>query len=650
MKTITLRNRIFLTFVFIFSLSVTFAQVGINTTDPKDGSLLDIDSNNKGVFIPRVNIANLNNIAPVTGIANNATARTAAEGLLVYNTNGSTGPGYFFWSGSEWLSVGDGDGEDDWKRIGNGGTAAGTDFLGTTDSQDLQIRTNNNERMRLLANGQVAVNGAPLFGVDRFTTIGSNNESVLNGYASGANGVGVYGENASTNGIGVLGNVAVGFGLYGLSAGGGISVYGENTASGLGVYGYSEGNNATGIRGDNNGSSDGVYGQNTGIGNGVFGISNNDSGFGMRAVNLGNAGTGLIAAGNNILPTVITSGTGIAASANNGAFAHGKTGTGTGLIGTGNNSNMIVTNLNGGGIAGSGTRNGVFGYAGNGNDVAANEGNAAGVFLLDTDNDITNGGANSIRASAVLAGYDNLNPGGTTPPTGSADHVYFGGYFSGGNEGIIATPTYAYVGLRYNPNGNGGSNGATIDYKIVGTGNVSTLVKDANNTPRVLFAPEAPEVVFQDYGVGQLQNGQAQIKLDPILQKAIFVDSQNPLKVFVTLEGDCNGVYVTNKSSEGFTVKELQGGTSSVPFSWQIVASRADTKDANGKIVSKHVGVRFPKGPSQLTPKAKQHLTQTKNATDSLKETAKNLNFTQQKKPAIRENNKSKSEITEKTE
>src|SRR5690606_21178681 len=59
----------------------------------------------------------------------------------------------------------------------------------------------------------------------------------------------------------------------------------------------------------------------------------------------------------------------------------------------------------------------------------------------------------------------------------------------------------------------------------------------------------------------------------------------------------------------GFTVKELQGGTSNAPFSWQIVATRADTKNSAGEIVSKYVGVRLPDGPGPLTINATKQVT-----------------------------------------
>jgi hypothetical protein len=34
--------------------------------------------------------------------------------------------------------------------------------------------------------------------------------------------------------------------------------------------------------------------------------------------------------------------------------------------------------------------------------------------------------------------------------------------------------------------------------------------------------------------------------------------------------------YITNKTSTGFEVKELKGGTSNVKFMWHVVANRAD--------------------------------------------------------------------------
>jgi hypothetical protein len=128
---------------------------------------------------------------------------------------------------------------------------------------------------------------------------------------------------------------------------------------------------------------------------------------------------------------------------------------------------------------------------------------------------------------------------------------------------------------------------------------------------RVLFSPEAPEILFQDFGVGTLKNGSAYINIDPILANNIYIDKKHPLKVFIQLEGDCNGVYVTEKTKKGFLVKELKGGLSTIDFSWQIVATRADTI-VNGEVFSKHVDVRFPIGPNKIDAKKTKSLKRTK--------------------------------------
>ena len=223
-------------------------------------------------------------------------------------------------------------------------------------------------------------------------------------------------------------------------------------------------------------------------------------------------------------------------------------------------------------------------------------------------NSTLSGATTTVEATASLAGYDSTN------------NIYYGGYFDGGqdgNGGFISnsagdingdgnTTDYAWVGVRYS-----GTN-----YKIMGGGSVSTVVNSVDingdeNRGRIMFAPESPEITFTDSGSGKLINGQAKITIDPILAKNIHVSENSPLRVFIQLEGDCKGTYVTDKSANGFTVKELQEGKSNVAFSWQLIAVRADSKDKEGNIRSKHVDVRFPLAPKRIVKERKMKLSKT---------------------------------------
>lgn len=103
------KNKTFLEYklviLYCFLTTTLFSQVGINTVTPSPGSILDVESSKKGVLLPRLNITNLNTIAPVTG--------GATQSLLVYNTNATTGVGFHYWDviGAKWvpLSFKDGD-------------------------------------------------------------------------------------------------------------------------------------------------------------------------------------------------------------------------------------------------------------------------------------------------------------------------------------------------------------------------------------------------------------------------------------------------------------------------------------------------------------------------------------------------------------
>src|SRR5690606_18685243 len=82
------------------------AQVGIGTTMPEPSTVLDISSSEKRVIVPRVNITDLTQEAPITG--------GASEGLLVWNTNSTTGIGFHYWDGNDWIPITTGTSTNNW--------------------------------------------------------------------------------------------------------------------------------------------------------------------------------------------------------------------------------------------------------------------------------------------------------------------------------------------------------------------------------------------------------------------------------------------------------------------------------------------------------------------------------------------------------
>jgi len=146
-------------------------QVAVNTVTPGAGSISDFETTDKGILIPRVNIADLSTIAPITG--------GSTESLLVYNTNTSTGKGYYYWDGSSWVGFsGGGAGNDDWKLLGNATTDPSTNFIGTTDNQPFVNRTNGIEYMRLLTDGSLGLNTSTT-GNGSLLDVDSSNKALL---------------------------------------------------------------------------------------------------------------------------------------------------------------------------------------------------------------------------------------------------------------------------------------------------------------------------------------------------------------------------------------------------------------------------------------------------------------------------------------
>lgn len=72
----------------VLATSNIYAQQGFGTNTPDRSSAVDIVSSKRGLLIPRINIPNLDQAAPVTNPAN---------ALMVYNTGSTTAAGFYYW-------------------------------------------------------------------------------------------------------------------------------------------------------------------------------------------------------------------------------------------------------------------------------------------------------------------------------------------------------------------------------------------------------------------------------------------------------------------------------------------------------------------------------------------------------------------------
>lgn len=105
--------------------------------------------------------------------------------------------------------------------------------------------------------------------------------------------------------------------------------------------------------------------------------------------------------------------------------------------------------------------------------------------------------------------------------------------------------------------------------KLTQHGNPHAVLHTQSGKDVVLYSPIQAVATVEDMGEGRLTLGQAYVTLDPHFVDAI--DHTRDYLVFITPQGDTPGLYVTEKSLTGFTVRE-HDGRSDVAFDYRIVA------------------------------------------------------------------------------
>jgi hypothetical protein len=312
--------------------------------------------------------------------------------------------------------------------------------------------------------------------------------------------------------------------------------------SGIAAIGGGSGGFTAGVRGSGTTwgvtgtGPTGVYGG--GVATGVYGTASGVFSAGVQGTSTGSDGTGV-------------SGT--------GRFGVGGGGTSVGVLGTATASGatgvegdgmdagpgVVGTSGSGPGVSGASTSGvGVSGFSMSGIGVYGTSSNNYGVLGMSTK--VGYAGLTGITTTPAVPAF----AGGSSTPSANAAQFAGGVYVNcttvaGGQ--FVVNPMSAKFGT----------------------------VQHADGSLRLMASMEAPESWAVDIGAGKITSGTGQVTLDSDFAAVIV---GNTYHVVLTPGGESNGLYVTNKTGQGFAVHEQHSGTSTVEFTWVVYAHPRNQK------------------------------------------------------------------------
>jgi len=379
--------------------------------------------------------------------------------------------------------------------------------------------------------------------LEAYQTSGPGNAALLGWGSSGS--VGAFGD--SDTGYGVQGESTSGFGVY--------SQVTTPAAGSAGVLGFT-GNAFSASYSSESGIADaGVWADSSAAGTGVpvaF-FATGDDVYGTVIVTNGADFPGLFVDNNG--------GTGAEFEASTGYGASASTNTGTGLYGS--------TNGGGNGVEGftssaAEQEAGVLGIANTSSVLGGDYNIYAGVWG-DTGTSSTT--VAPAWAIGVLGTADDGHAGVFLNNSAGFSTIYVENYSTGGTgqsvglfKTLMASSSDGTCGI-----GSGGS--------LSCTGPIKGLVSAGGGARTVeTYSVQSPENWMEDFGSAELHAGAAVVTIDAAFAETVTGDAS--YHVFLTPNGDSNGLYVTAKTATTFEVRESGGGKSSLSFDYRIVAKR----------------------------------------------------------------------------
>lgn len=295
---------------------------------------------------------------------------------------------------------------------------------------------------------------------------------------------------------------------------------------------------------------------------------------------------------------VVTLGTSLALSSASAVFGASAAG-GNGLVQplTCNTTGYCLSRNNigsGGGIKGQATSgDGLYGQTASGDGVYGSSKTGAGVY----GNSSSNYGVSGESPCSTCAGIYGASSNGAGVWGTSTNDTGSYGYSSSGDGGLFvsAAPYGSFGLLAWNTNAGGYPFAAanvyrgdaftvdeyadgTFDGSVTAYGGFKTMIRSRGGEPLGASVAMMPQATMEDTGTGRLFSGEGAVRFDPAF--ASTIDANRGYQVFLTPDGDTRGLYVAAKYENGFIVREVERGRSSLDFDYRVVAHPHGVSDA----------------------------------------------------------------------
>ena len=336
-------------------------------------------------------------------------------------------------------------------------------------------------------------------------------------------------------------------------------------------------------------------------GNGLFGVttfkstSSSNGAFGVFGDDVSTSGTF-----DSGVRGLSVRGSGVSGNSTSGAGVSGTSSSFHGVFGTSSSADGVLgMSSTGVGVVGftSGPNQGVVGNAPNGTGVVGMSTKGAGVEGTSASGIGVSARSTNFVGVNVVGGHDDTAFGIFTPAlsvvgNGATDLI---DACRTGTNPCISNVAFPPPQFELTSSGDVFITGQIFTHGSCSAGCFATALSGEKKVR--FYTPQESLPTVEDFGSAQLVSGRAYVRID-----AAFANTMDPLAnymVFITPEGPSRGLYVTQKSTTGFAVRENPGGNSTIAFSYRIVAKPFGEHPVRLQMFTMAEPAAYPKQPTR---------------------------------------------------